>query len=85
MRRIALITCLFAAGGRTIEAIDISIPANPKPLASLHSLQIFPAGRDDAHDLVYRNRHLYLTAQNSHAFAIVKINRPRILELAEKK
>jgi len=73
---------MFAAGGQTIEAIDIRDPDHPIKLAAERLLDVFPVGRDDAHDLVYRQGYLYVTAQNSNRFAILKIHSSRILELA---
>lgn len=73
---------LFSAGGQTIEAIDISDPRHPIKIAAEKLLDVFPEGRDDAHDLVFRQGYLYVTAQNSNRFAILKVNSPRILELA---
>jgi len=73
---------LFSAGGQTIEAIDISVPHHPIKIAAEKLLDVFPEGRDDAHDLVFRQGYLYVTAQNSNRFAILKVNSPRILELA---
>lgn len=74
---------LFAAGGRTIQAIDISDPANPHTLAVLHSNKIFPSERDNAHDLVYHSGLIYVTAQNDDQLGIVRVNDERILKLAE--
>jgi len=73
---------LFSAGGQTIEAIDISNPNHAIKMAAEKLLDVFPVGRDDAHDLVYRQGYLYVTAQNSNRFAILKVNSPRVLELA---
>jgi len=36
---------------------------------------------DNAHDLVYRDGSLYVTAQNDNQFGILKISDRRILEL----
>ncbi len=76
---------LFSAGGQTIEAIDIHNPRNPAKIAVEKLMDVFPEGRDDAHDLVYRQGFLYVTAQNSNRFAILKVNSPKIVELAAAK
>jgi len=73
---------LFAAGGRTIEAVDVSTPDRPVKLASQQLPEVFPEGRDEAHDLVYRDGYLYVTAQNSHRFAVIKVHAKQILRLA---
>lgn len=72
----------FAAGAQTIAAIDLSDPRQISILAVIKSLEIFPDGRDNAHDLVYRDGYLYVTGQNSYSFGILKINDEKILWLA---
>ena len=81
---------LFVAGGECVEAIDISDPANPVSIARYRGGNLFPTRSlmlngtpryDNAHDLVYRNGYLYVTAQNDNQFGILKINDRRILEL----
>lgn len=81
---------LFVAGGECVEAIDITDPANPVSIAQYRGGRLFPTRRlildghpryDNAHDLVYRDGHLYVTAQNDNQFGILKINDRRILEL----
>ncbi len=83
---------LFVAGGECVEAIDISDPANPVSIAQYRGGKLFPTRKlifggqpryDNAHDLVYRDGYLYVTAQNDNQFGILKINDPRILKLAE--
>jgi hypothetical protein len=83
---------LFVAGGECVEAIDISDPANPISLAQYRGGKLFPTRRlvldgaaryDNAHDLVYRDGYLYVTAQNDNQFGILKINDQRIINLAD--
>jgi len=76
---------LFLAGGRTVEAIDVSDPTKPAKLASYHCPEAFPAGRDSAHDLVYRDGYLYVTGQNDHSFCILRVEALPIRKLAEQK
>lgn len=73
---------LFAAGGRAVEVFDVSDPANPVSTAVFHSRRIFAHGRDSAHDLVYRDGLLYVTAQNDDCIAIIRVETPRIRRLA---
>jgi hypothetical protein len=84
---------LFVAGGECVEAIDITDPANPVSIAQYRRGRLFPTRRrmvngrpkyDNAHDLVYRDGYLYVTAQNDNHFGILKINDRRVLELAGK-
>ena len=75
---------LFLAGGQTVEAIEITEPTRPVKLASYKCLQAFGAGRDSAHDLVYRDGYLYVTGQNDNCFCILRVNSPRIRELAKE-
>lgn len=75
---------LFLAGGQTIEAVEITEPTRPVKLASYKCLQAFPAGRDSAHDLVYRDGYLYVTGQNDNCFCILRVNSPRIRELTKE-
>jgi len=75
---------LFLAGGQTIEAVEITEPTRPVKLASYNCLQAFPAGRDSAHDLLYRDGYLYVTGQNDNCFCILRVNSPRIRELAKE-
>jgi len=75
---------LFPAGGQTVEAIDVSNPANPVKLASYKCLEAFAAGRDSAHDLVYRDGYLYVTGQNDNSFCILRVNDQRIRDLAAR-
>lgn len=64
---------VFAAGGRTVQAIDIANPDAPRELARLTDAVAFPGGADDAHDLVYRDGHLLVTAQTSHSLVVMKL------------
>jgi hypothetical protein len=75
----------FCAGGQTVAAYDISNPAKPVPLAS----QSFPiyreAGRtDNYHDLIYRDGHLYISAQSDNGFLILKVEDEKIRKLADE-
>ncbi|NOY00324.1 MAG: hypothetical protein GXP30_11400 [Verrucomicrobia bacterium] len=85
---------IFAAGGEGVEAIDISNPAMPVSIAQYRAGKLFPTRRlmmgktprfDNAHDLVYRDGYLYVTAQNDNQLGILKVNDPRVLELVKKK
>jgi hypothetical protein len=67
-------TVLFAAGGRTVQAVDISNPQAPRELARFSSVEAFPGGADDAHDLVYHDGHLFVTAQTSHSLVILRVS-----------
>lgn len=73
-----------AAGGQTILAVDVRDPKNPRVLGTFKDTKLFAAGEDDGHDLVYRDGYLYVTAQNSHSFGVVKVLSPRINELAKQ-
>lgn len=83
---------IFAAGGEAVEAIDISNPAMPVSIAQYRNGKLFPTRRlmmgktprfDNAHDLVYRDGYLYVTAQNDNQLGILKVNHARVLELVE--
>ncbi len=63
----------YAAGGQTVVTIDVANPDSPRELGHFTSAETFPGGRDDAHDLVYHDGHLFVTAQNSHALVILKV------------
>ncbi len=85
---------IFAAGGEGVEAIDISNPAMPVSIAQYRAGKLFPTRRlmmgktarfDNAHDLVYRDGYLYVTAQNDNQLGILKVNNARVLELVAKK
>ena len=73
---------IFVAGGNAVQVLDISDPHHPRELAVLHSEEIFPAGGGDAHDLVYRDGLIYVTGQESNTAGIIRVNDPKILELA---
>ncbi len=85
---------LFVAGGECVEAIDVSDPAAPVSLAQYRGGSLFPTRRfmlqgkprfDNAHDLVYRDGHLYVTAQNDNRLGILKVLNRRIIELARSQ
>lgn len=85
----------FLAGGETIEAVDITDPLHPIKLGS----QKLPASNmnpdssyakgfrktDNAHDLIYRDGHLYVSCQSDDSFMILKVDDERILSLAESR
>ncbi|HID24383.1 MAG TPA: hypothetical protein EYP14_18565 [Planctomycetaceae bacterium] len=82
---------LFVAGGEAVEAIDLSDPARPVSIAQYRNGRLFPTRRlmlgkmprfDNAHDLVYREGYLFVTAQNDNQLGILKVNDRRVLELA---
>lgn len=84
---------IFVAGGECVEAIDITDPTNPVSIAQYRGGKLFPTRRlmlngqprfDNAHDLIYRDGFLYISAQNDNQFGIIKINDPRILKLAQQ-
>jgi hypothetical protein len=75
---------LFLAGGQTVEAIDVSEPTRPVKLAAYRCLEAFAAGRDSAHDLVYRDGYLYVTGQNDHSFCILRVDSEPIRNLAAR-
>jgi len=84
---------LFVAGGECVEAIDITDPADPVSIAQYRAGRLFPTRRlmldgipryDNAHDMVYRDGYLYVTAQNDNQLGILKINDRRALELARQ-
>jgi hypothetical protein len=64
---------IFAAGGQTVQAIDVANPEMPCELGRLTAPDAFPGGQDDAHDLVYHEGHLFITAQNSHSLVVVGV------------
>jgi hypothetical protein len=65
---------VFAAGGQIVQAIDVSNPDAPREVAHLTSPTAFPGGKDDAHDLVWHDGHLFVTAQNSHSLVVIKVS-----------
>ncbi len=84
---------LFVAGGEAVEAIDLSNPALPVSIARYRGGKLFPTRRlmlgktprfDNAHDLVYRDGYLFVTAQNDNRLGILKVNDGRVLELVGK-
>lgn len=69
---------IFAAGGQTVQAIDVANPETPCELGRMTAPAAFPGNRDDAHDLVYHNGYLFITAQNSHSLVVVRVADERI-------
>jgi len=76
---------VFAAGGQSVQAIDVGDPDAPVDLARLTSPGAFPGAQDDAHDLVYSDGHLFVTAQTSHSLVVVRVADERIREAAMRK
>lgn len=76
---------VFAAGGRTVQAVDVADPDKPRELTRFTSRKAFPGGADDAHDLVYQAGHLFVTAQNSHSLVILMVGGRDLLNLLESK
>jgi len=74
---------LLIAGGRSVEALDVSEPGHPRSLGSLTSHVLFPAGGDSAHDLVYVSGYVLVTAQNDHRLGILKLTSEEARALAE--
>jgi hypothetical protein len=70
-------TVVFAAGGQTVQAIDVSAPEMPKELGRLTAPAAFPGGQDDAHDLVFVDGYLFVTAQTSHSLVVVRFQSGR--------
>ncbi len=64
---------VFAAGGQTVQAIDIRVPGMLNEVGRLTDAAAFPGAGDDGHDLVYRDGHLFVTAQNSHSLVILQV------------
>lgn len=94
---------LFAAGGRTVQAFDLTNPADPELLASFENDDAFPsefdktgegtrryttiagekkASKGNAHDLVYKDGCIYVTAQSDHQVVILNVDDPTIRKLA---
>ncbi len=82
---------LFVAGGECVEAIDVSNPEAPVSIAQYRGGEVFPTRRllldgewrfDNAHDLVYRDGYIYVTAQNDNRFGILKVESELVLRRA---
>lgn len=65
---------VFAAGGKSVQVIDVADPANPRAVAAFSSSDVFPGGADDGHDLVYQAGHVFVTAQRTHALVVFKLS-----------
>ncbi|MSU48314.1 MAG: hypothetical protein EXS37_04340 [Opitutus sp.] len=65
---------IFAAGGQTVQAIDVTTPEMPKEIARCTAPAAFTGGADDGHDLVYRGGHVFVTAQRTHALVVIKVS-----------
>lgn len=77
-------TLAFVGGGRVVEVIDLSDPENPASRAVFRLDSVLPTGRDNIHDLVYRDGLLYITAQNDNRIVIVRVLDQQLLELANR-
>lgn len=73
---------VFAAGGKTVQALDVSNPGQPRELARVTAPAAFSGGGDDAHDIAYHDGHLFITAQNSHALVVVRVEGKQLQEAA---
>lgn len=73
---------VFAAGGKTVQALDVSNPGQPRELARVTAPAAFSGGGDDAHDIAYHDGHLFITAQNSHALVVVRVEGKQLQEEA---
>lgn len=79
---------VFACGGRTLTAIDVSQPRTPRRLAAVVLAEVFQdkaAAKDDGHDLVYRDGYLYVSGQTTNSFGVVRVVDPEIRRLAEPR
>lgn len=65
---------VFAAGGKSVQVVDVADPANPREVATFSSADVFPGGTDDGHDLVYHAGHLFITGQRTHALVVLKLS-----------
>lgn len=66
---------LFVGAGKCVEAVDISRPARPRPLAHFRGEPLFTLPREgregNAHDLVVRGGLVYATAQRDGRIGIL--------------
>jgi hypothetical protein len=78
---------VFAAGGQTILAIDASDPAHAVRAAAMRCTDVFrgEAGRDDGHDLAYRDGYLYVTGQTTHSFGVLRVDDAQIRAAADRR
>lgn len=67
-------TLVFAAGGKTVQVIDVADPFQPREVAVFSSAEVMPGGADDGHDLVYHAGHLFVTAQTSHSLVVLRLS-----------
>ena len=65
---------VFAAGGQTVQVVDVADPEQPREVAVFRSGEVFPGGADDGHDLVYHAGHLFVTAQRTHALVVLRLS-----------
>jgi len=75
---------LFVASERTVEAVSIEDPRQPRSLCSLTAPDVFAGGdprasdprrkRGGAHDLVFRAGLLYVTAQGSDGVGVFRFH-----------
>lgn len=79
---------IFACGGRTVIAVDVSQPRTPRRLAAEVLAEVFQdkaAPKDDGHDLTYRDGYLYVSGQTTNSFGVVRVVDPEIRRLAEMR
>ncbi len=76
---------VFAAGGRTLDAVDVSDPSEPEKLASRQFPEALPTRRGNLHDLVYRGGHLYVSAQKDDRLLVIRVADERIRRKAERE
>lgn len=76
---------VFLGGGRTVEAIDVSDLASPRRLAAQVFADALPTNDANAHDLVYRDGHVFVTGQNDHRLVILRVDDAEIRRLADGK
>jgi len=80
---------VFLAGGRTVQAVDVSDPFHPVEIGA----QRFPLANnirartapDNLHDLVYRDGYLYVSGQYDNTLTILRARDTRIIDLARSK
>lgn len=65
-------TNVFAAGGQTVQVVDVTSPDLPREVCRLTAPGAFPGAADDGHDLVLVNGHLFVTAQSSHSLVVLR-------------
>jgi hypothetical protein len=77
---------IFACGGRTVMAVDVSEPRTPRRLAAEVLAEVFQdkaVAKDDGHDLIYRDGYLYVSGQTTNSFGVVRVVDLETRRLAE--